>query len=252
MVVSETFGVIDGNTRLAAALECGWTTIPAYVCSGLSEVQMRTLSIALNQTHGQRMTRAEIRSFVVSCARSGIDVDPRTCARITGEKPSAIARWLTIERCRSRAAARGLSLATVSDSGIMALAPARLDRVFVELVDLATSGAPASALRRTVSEANAADSEADAAAVITRAKTEAGLAAQSDGVRCSVRPALHVGGLLRFNVDDLLDVAPDKRPEAYADLRMVRDVLAAAVSTAEVSWRCTRSVSPAEELLDVA
>lgn len=254
LVVTGSFEVIDGNTRLAAAMKCRAKSIPAYVCGAMSALEIRSLSIELNQIHGQRMTNDEIRNFVVSCVRNGVAVEPSTCARITGAKASAIARWVTIERCRARAAAHGLSTDGMSDAVIVAVATARLDRVFVELVAAAVGHNSASRMRAIASEANSAASEAEAVAVITR-ETRMGALNADPGVlgRRSFGSALHVGGLLRFAVDDLLDVAPDKQLETYTGLCMVRDLLDEAVSAAEIAWGLDGSQErQPEELLDVA
>lgn len=254
IVVTESFEVVDGNTRLAAATKCRATSIPAYVCAAMSALEIRSLSIELNQIHGQRMTAEEIRNFVVGCVRSGVAVDPATCARITGAKASAIARWVTIEQCRARAAAQGLSIDGMSDAAIVVVATARLDRVFVELAAAATNGrASASRLRAIASEANSAASEAEAVAVVARENATT-LLSEDPGAsaRRSHGSALHVGGLLRFDVDDLLDVAPDKQSETYAGLCMVRDLLDAAVAAAESEWRLDGSTArQSAELLQV-
>jgi hypothetical protein len=251
IVVNDALAVIDGNTRLSAALQSGAKTIPAYVCSGLSEQLARSLSIELNQLHGQRMTKAEIRSFVIGCVRGGIAIDPRTCSRFTGAKAAAIARWMTIERCRIRGSALGISLDDLADSAIVALAPVRLDRVFTRIVAFARGRrVTASRVRELVSKANAAASEAEAVALIDLAEADA----SADDAGCPRRSsvsALHMGGLLRFGVDDLLDVAPEKQGEAYESLRMVRDLLNSAVLAAEGSWDRPGSVG-SQEVLEVA
>src|SRR5262249_18419442 len=147
-------------------------------CASTSALEIRSLSIELNQIHGQRMTNDEIRSFVVSCVRNDVVVEPTTCARITGATASTIARWVTIEAGRARAAAHGLSTDGMSDAALAAVATARLDRVFVALVAAATTGhASASRLRALASEANSAASEAEAVAVVTREKETATLTA---------------------------------------------------------------------------
>jgi ParB-like chromosome segregation protein Spo0J len=254
IVVSDEFGIIDGNTRLAAAIRCRAKSIPAYVCAAMTALEIRSLSIELNQIHGQRMTIGEVRNFIVGCARSGIAVEPTALARSTGVRPSTIARWLTIEHSRARAAAHGLSIEKLSDSAIAALARARLDAVFVELVAVATTGrVSASRLGVIAAEANSALSESEAVAVVTREKQAASSSADRDpSTRRSCGSAFHIGGLLRFAVDDFLDVPPDRQPEAYTNLCMVRDLLDAAVSEAENAWRLDGSMRRQPgELLEV-
>jgi len=255
IVVTNSFEMIDGNTRLAAAIKCRARSIPAYVCAAMTALEIRSLSIELNQIHGQRMTSGEVRSFVVSCVRSGVAIEPKTCARITGVRASVIARWLSIENCRARAAAHGLSIDRLSDSAIAAIATARLDRVFVALVAVATTGRPpASRLRAIASRANSASSEEEAVAVVTRESEEATSRSEPDArTRRSRGSAFHIGGLLRFTVDDFLDVALDRQEETYANLCLVRDLLDAAVSAAGIGWRLEGSALPQRaDLLEVA
>jgi hypothetical protein len=237
IVVTDSFQVIDGDCRLAAKLRCGATSIAAYVCAAVSASEIRSLSVELNHVNGQRMTSDEVRNFVVSCMRSGVVVEPTTCARITGIKASTIARWVTIEHCRVRATSQGLSTDAVSDAALVAVASARLDRVFADLLIAATSGAgPASRLHAIALEANAAESEADAVAVVSNAIRTGGLATADASRHSGHRSARYVGGLLQFTVEDLLDVAPDRQRETYADLCLVRDLVSAAVAAAESTW----------------
>jgi hypothetical protein len=246
IVVTDSFEVIDGNCRLAAKLRCGATSIAAYVCANVSASEIRSLSIELNHLNGQRMTNDEVRNFVVGCIRGGVAVEPTTCARITGIKASTIARWATIEHCRARATAQGLSTEAVSDAALVAVASARLDRVFADLLIAAASGAgTASRLHAIAMEANAADSEADAVAVVSNAIRTGVLATAADASRHSGhRSARYIGGLLQFSVDDLLDVAPDRQRETHADLCLVRDLVNAAVLAAEAAWLLDGSARP--------
>src|SRR5205085_5078456 len=100
IVVNERRELIDGNTRRAAAMKNGATALPAYVCSGLTALEARSLSIELNQSHGIRMTDEEIRRFVAGSVREGHDLDTKSYARITGAKASTVARWVAAEKFR--------------------------------------------------------------------------------------------------------------------------------------------------------
>jgi hypothetical protein len=48
--------------------------------------------------------------------------------------------------------------------------------------------------------------------------------------------ALHIGGLLRFEVDDLLDVSPDKQGEMFARMSHLRQRLDGALERARLEW----------------
>lgn len=261
ILVNERRELLDGNTRCAAARKNGQTAIAAYVCSGITPLEARSLSIELNQSHGLRMTDQEVRAFLAGSVREGTDLDTKSCARVTGAKPSMIARWVAVEKFRIRAARAGLATsdtAVLSEAVQVALQGARLDSVFRGAAELAQAAElPAAQMKAVVARANAAASERDALAVV-----DAERRAHGDGVRArnapnrtrrSGRPALHLGGLLRFGIDDFLDVAPEKQREAFHGLRMVRDLLDAAVETARAEWDLpsVRTDGPAD-LVEVA
>jgi hypothetical protein len=260
IVVTEGYELIDGNTRCAAATRHGASTIPAYVCSGMSSLETRSLSIELNQTHGLRMTDEEIRRFVISCVQSGVAVDVDAYARITGVKAASLVRWIGVERFRVRAANLGVSATEtgLSDSAAVALQSARLDAVFSAATALATgTEISAAEIRAVVMRANAATSEAEALEIVARERATRSAVDRptcpSATARRSRGSALHLGGLLRFGVDDLLDVAPEKQREMHAGLCIVRDLLDAAVTAAEATWEMKElATMSSPELLEVA
>ena len=108
IVVNAIGELVDGNTRLAATRRLGRKTIAAYVCSDLTPLVARALSVELNQSHGQSMTAQEIRAFVIGAVREGQTLDVRAYARMTGTKPATLRRWIKAEEARARAAAGGL------------------------------------------------------------------------------------------------------------------------------------------------
>jgi hypothetical protein len=54
--------------------------------------------------------------------------------------------------------------------------------------------------------------------------------------RKSAGSALHIGGLLRFEVDDLMDVSPDKQAEMFTRMSRLRQRLDGALARARVEW----------------
>ena len=77
IVVNDAGELVDGNTRLAATERLKRGTIAAYVCSDLTPLIARALSVELNQSHGESMTPAEIRAFVIGAVREGQTLDLR-------------------------------------------------------------------------------------------------------------------------------------------------------------------------------
>jgi hypothetical protein len=241
IVVNDRYELIDGNTRRAAALENKQDLIAAYICSDVSATQARSLSVELNQAHGLSMTENEVRAFVDSAVREGQVLDPTAYARMTGTRASRLARWVAAAHFQMRTEREGIlasEIAGLPDSSRVALHAARLSSVFVGAVKLAAeSQVPATQLKATVSKANSAASEAEALAVIA-AEREA-RATEGDfkkPARRSAGSALHIGGLLRFEVDDLLDVAPEKQYETFMRLRSLLQQLDSTVESAMLLW----------------
>jgi hypothetical protein len=261
IVVNEHRQLLDGNARCTAALKRGQTVIPAYVCSGVTELEARSLSIELNQSHGLRMTDQEVRAFVAGCIRDGKDLDTKSYARMTGAKPSTIGRWVAVEKFRMRAAGAGLDpsdVAALSEAAQAALSGARLDSVYRAATALALAAdLSATSIKAIVARANAAASEHDALAIVDGERL-----ARNDEVRArnasikarrSNRSTLHIAGLLHFAVDDFLDVAPENQPGAFRRLRMVRDLLDATVETAKTQWELPSAATGSpQDLVKVA
>lgn len=246
IVVNDRYELIDGNTRWTAAKRNNKNTIAAYVCVDLSALQARSLSIELNQSHGQAMTEAEIHAFVTSAIDEGQVLDTKAYARMTGVKAATLTRWVAAKHFESRAARETIPaerLMGLSDSARAALNAVRLSAVFSAVTSLAADAkVPAAQLRAIVAEANAASSEAQALSIVARAYQERSeeikaIAAGFKGARRrSAGSAPHIGGLLRFEVADLLDVSPERQGETFARMRLLRERLDGALLRATVEW----------------
>lgn len=246
IVVNDRYEIVDGNSRWMASQRNKRETIAAYVCSDLSVLQARSLSVELNQCHGLSMTEEEIRAFLTGAVEDGQVLDPKAYSRMTGIKVSKLARWVAAKHFDMRAARDGMvgdQLKGLADSVRAALNVAKLEAVFVQVTTLAVDArVPAAQLRTIITDANAAPSEAEALTVVARAR-----AARSQDIRMIASgfkttprkrrgPALHIGGLLRFEVADLLDVSPDKQPEMFTRMSSLRERLDEALARARVEW----------------
>lgn len=246
IVVNDRYEIVDGNSRWMAAQRNKKETIAAYVCSDLSALQARSLSVELNQSHGLSMTDEEIRAFVTSAVEEGQVPDARAYSRMTGVKASTLARWVAAKHFEMRAVRESIAVdhfKDLPDSVRAALHVAKLRAVFQQVTALAVEArVPSAQLKAIITEANAAPSEADALAVVARAR-----AARSEDVKAiaagfksprrkSAGSALHIGGLLRFDVDDLLDVSPDKQAEMFTRMSRLRQRLDGALARAHVEW----------------
>jgi hypothetical protein len=263
IVLNEDLERIDGNTRLEARIKNGDEVIPAYICHGLTPLEARSLSIELNQSNGLAMTEDEIRSFVDGAVEDGQSADLRTLARMTGVRDSKIARWIAESQFVARATREGIDQRTIDQlagTARAALHAARLATVFRAATQLAADAKlKVAEVKKLVSAANGAASEAEALAVISSEREDrsedirahaSGFAPRGDFK--SKGSAQHLGGLVRFNVDDLLDVAPDKQYDTYQRMTTLRDRLAEVVSRAEREWDLTPPPAPHDDAADVS
>jgi hypothetical protein len=260
VVLNDRLERIDGNTRLEASLKNGDETVPAYICHGLTPLEARSLSVELNQSNGLAMTEEEIRRFIDGAVLEGQHADLRTLSRMTGVRDTKIARWVAETQYKARAAREGIAERHVNalpPSTRAALHATRLAAVFSSLTQLAADARmPVAQVKKLVAQANAAPSESEALAVVEAERDSRAeeIRAVASGFsprdnRRSKGSAQHIGGLARFEVEDLLDVAPEKQFDTFQRMRLLRDRLDQAVARAESEWDLT---PPADEADDGA
>src|ERR1700722_1238684 len=102
IVLNDRLERIDGNTRIAARVKNGDTTIPAYICHNLTPLQARSLSVELNQSNGLAMTELEIRQFVDGAVQEGQHADTRSLARMTGITETKLKLWVAETQFKTR------------------------------------------------------------------------------------------------------------------------------------------------------
>lgn len=249
VVLNDRLEKIDGNTRLEATVKNGGATIPAYICHGITALEARSLSVELNQANGLAMTEDEIRKFIIDAVQEGEQPEIKSLARMTGVKETKISRWIAETRFRSRAEDAGIDsrmIEVLPESTRAALDVTRLKPTFEELTVLAAEARmPAADVKKVVAKVNAADSENEALDIVLaerKARSEE-LRAVASGfkprARRSAGSAQHIGALVKFEVDDLLDVEPEKQYETFNRLKVVRDRLDAVVRRAQEEWDLT-------------
>ena len=249
IVVNDAMERVDGNTRVEAAQRSGEKTIAAYICHGMTPLQARSLSVELNQSNGLAMTEDEIRKFIGGAVREGEHPDLKSLSRMTGVKETRISRWIAEAQFELRATRLGVDTAIVNvlpPSTRAALHATRLAQPFEQLTVLAGEARmPVLEVKGLVAQVNAAPSQEEAQAIV-----EAARGAHSDDMRAvasgfrprdrrSTGSAQHIGALLKFGVDDLLDVAPERQYETYGRLKIVRDRLDDVVTRALSEWDLT-------------
>jgi hypothetical protein len=249
IVVNDRYEIVDGNTRLTAARRNKKETIPAYVCVNLSALDARSLSVELNQSNGLRMTQDELHGFVTGAVEEGKVLDAQAYSRMTGVKPATLARWVAAKEFELRAAREGISeqqFTVLSTTIRAALQVTKLSAVFLAVTQLAIDArVPVAELKKIITEANVAPSEASACAVVARQRE-----ARSDDIKAiaagfkgakrkTLGSALHIGGLLQFEVTDLLDVPPEKQAETFQRIQLLRDRLDGVLARAGEEWDLT-------------
>lgn len=261
VVLNDRLERIDGNTRLEAAIKNSEQTVPAYICHALTPLEARSLSVELNQSNGLAMTEEEIRRFIDGAVREGQHADLRALARMTGIRDSKLARWIAETQFKARAEREGIDerhINALPPSTRSALQATRLAAVFSSVTKLAAEARmPAAQVKKIVAQANAAASESEALEVVAAERDARGeeIRAVASGFsprdnRRSKGSAQHIGGLARFEVDDLLDVAPEKQYDTFQRMKLLRDRLEEAVARAEDEWDLTRPAEPSDETHD--
>lgn len=257
IVLNDRLERIDGNTRLEARIKNGDDTIPAYICVGLTPLEARSLSVELNQSNGLAMTEEEIRKFVEGAVLEGQYADLRTLSRMTGVKDSTLSRWVAEAQFKSRSKREGIDryIDILPASTQAALHASRLAAVFRELTSLAADARiKVVDVKKLVSQTNAASSESEALAIVEAERemraeeiraVASGFAPKDN--RASKGSAQHIGGLARFGVDQLLDVAPEKQYDTYQRMKLLRDRLTEVVARAEQEWDLTPPPEPVDE-----
>jgi hypothetical protein len=250
IVLNDRLERIDGNTRLAARLKNGDTTIPAYICHNLTPLQARSLSVELNQSNGLAMTEQEIRQFVDGAVQEGQHADLRSLSRMTGVTETKLQRWVAETQFKTRAEREEVDerhTDVLPPSTRAALNAVRLAAVFRDITQLAAEARiPAAGVKKLVAQANAASSESEALAIVAAERSNRASEIRAVGSGFSPRntrrsngSAQHLGGLAKFKVEDLLDVDPEKQFEMFERMRLVRDRLDEVVKRAESEWDLT-------------
>jgi hypothetical protein len=258
IVLNDRLERIDGNPRLEARIKNGDDTIPAYICHGLTQLDARSLSVELNQANGLAMDEDEIRRFVDGAVLEGQHADLRTLSRMTGVRDSKIARWVAETQFKARAEHEGIDerqINALPASTRAALQATRLAAVFSALTRLAADARiKVVDVKKLVAQTNAASSESDALALVEAERelradeiraVASGFSPKDD--RRSKGSAQHIGGLVRFEVEQLLDVAPEKQYDTYHRMKLLRDRLDEVVGRAEREWDLTPPPEPADD-----
>ncbi len=233
IVVNDRNEVIDGNTRRLASAKAGRTSIAAYICTGLTSLEARSLSVELNQCHGLSMTEDELKAFVLGAFAAGETVDAKAYARMTGVRSATLSRWVSQASFAKRASASGIPEShchALSESAQAILNGVRLTPVLVELTALAVAAkVTASDLRKLVGQVNAAASEREALGIVLDERENrrddiralaTGFAAKRKQHR---RASMHVGALLKLEPAALQDLVSGEDAAWSGRLRTLRD-----------------------------
>jgi hypothetical protein len=202
------------------------------------------------------MEEQELRAFVQGAVVEGREPNIESFSRMTGVSQRKLKQWVRVARFSKRALEEGIpddTIAKLSDAVRAKLGVAKLRSVFQQVVELAVdANTPANDIGKIITEANGAPSEEESLAVVKRAREDRAerisdhAAGFNTAKRKGPQTRMHVAGLLRFEVVDLLDVDPEKQRETFERLSTLRDRLNAALHRAEEDWD-VENLAPTKE-----
>lgn len=164
--------MLDGNTRATMARQAGLKTFPAYLVHVPSGDLARALAAQLNQMGGVRLTADEARTAALNMLTNLHFTDSQVGAAV-GRTGQQVKQWRQQIEAEQHATSLGLNIHAVPASQHKLLGKIVQHEPFRQAVDLAaTRRVPFSELTRIVKEVAAAPSEAEAVAVIDRARID--------------------------------------------------------------------------------
>jgi hypothetical protein len=123
IIVTSDWWVLDGNTRVAAAIKAGLKTLDYfrldYAYEGASPAiiaSMLTLAARLNKIHGKRMTDQSMETLILFVHQQGPEKTPRELAAELDCSQSTVSSVLAQERGRARVSALGFDPDAFSSS----------------------------------------------------------------------------------------------------------------------------------------
>ena len=176
---------------------------------------------------------------------------------MTGVKDSKIARWIADTKFKNRVRNSGIDeqlVEALPESTRVALEATHLAPAFENLTLLAAEARmPVTEVKKLVGAVNNAPSQAEALAIVSAERDARAdqLRAVASGFkprqRRSAGSAQHFGALLKFDVDALLDVEPERQYETFNRVQVIRDRLDAVVQRAKEEWNLTPPPEPATD-----
>lgn len=164
--------MLDGNTRTAMARKAGLTAFPAYVVQIPSGDLAQALGAQLNQMGGVRLTSSEAYEAAINMMTNLKFTDAQVGAAV-GRSGQQVRQWRQTLEAAAHAQRVGIDIGKVPTSQHKVLARIVQDAPFKHAVDLAaTRKVPYSELERIVKEVESATSEAEAIAVVDRARID--------------------------------------------------------------------------------
>lgn len=204
IVVTSSSEVIDGNTRLKAAVDLGMTNVPALIVDVKEYVTARMVGSWLNQRGGVRLTRKEVTDQARGFIEAGVPSE--VIARRLGYSRTKIVTTMRAYDAEKRAQDHGIVLNGTGDEAKAAMADLTLDKAFLGaaalVVEAGLSSPKAKALAKTLKDA-ASEEEVDSILSAARLTYEGDIDAVASGAK-SGRPnmlALGLGAIVKIDPD---------------------------------------------------
>jgi ParB-like nuclease domain len=229
------YGTVDGNTRVEARRKRGESHIDAYIIEVADNNEAIYISAIFNATHGQKLTKDEIRKAVIAAR---LTTNPPTAERLAqdyGLPVGTVSRIQNVHRIDEELAAINLDPSLITESARYALSRFGDTAVKESLFGLvAESQMPQNEIRALCKDVQGKGSEMERLQVIAdaRAERQPQIAAVSAGraVRKIPSLAMPLGQLIALansNPDPtmLVPADPAKRAEQALKVFVVADYM---------------------------
>lgn len=232
------YGIVDGNTRIEAKKKRGETQVDAYIIDVVDANEAVYVSAIFNASHGQRLSKEEIRHAVVA---AGLMDNPPTNEQLAqdyGVKPSTVTKIQNVHRITGELVDLGISdapeMTEAARYSISSLSDTAVKRDLAQLI--LDSDIPQADIGALTKEIKSKGSEAERLKVISDARTDlaAKIEAKQTGRQSKGQPVAQVsmvfGRILSIiedypDVEQWVPVDPDRRADFEAKAEKIRDFL---------------------------
>lgn len=168
----EKYGIVEGNTRIAAKKKRGETSTDAYIIECEDANEAVYISAIFNATHGQKLSKEEVERAIILAGKMKTPPSRDQLAKDYGITPQKVTTIQNCEKVGNELRAIGIDTGEIPDSMLSRLASLSDIAVKRDLAQLVIdSGMKATDLLALTKEINAQGSEADRLKIVSDART---------------------------------------------------------------------------------